>query len=241
MLRQIITEVHGIKRIVLLWNLAVKPVDKFHPRKDRGILQKIIQRSLHDAESRFRDRCVGCFFLVIGAERRLVKADQRVPSAVSADNSQALYRRGSRHGDRRFAGDQAQRRRPFFRRRELLSVGPPPCADLFRLQDRLTIDPERNPVSRLDFGPIQLCADRRRSFWIFQRTDASLQQRRCPCRVAERFQKECAFASGLLRDDHRPLLRKNIALVPPVGQTADVRAGDGLVSAQIDADMIVVF
>ena len=109
------------------------------------------------------------------------------------------------------------------------------------MQDGLTVDPERDPVSRFDFGPIQLCTDRRRGFGTFQRMDTDVQQRIFLCRVAERFQKERTFVSGFLWNDHRPLLCKNAALVLTVNQTADVRAVDGLTSAQIDTDTAVIF
>jgi len=71
--------------------------------------------------------------------------------------------------------------------------------------------------------------------------DADLQQRFFLCCAAKCFQKECAFASGLLGNDNRPLLRKNIALILAIGQTADIRTGNELIFTQIDADAVVVF
>ena len=96
-------------------------------------------------------------------------------------------------------------------------------------------------ISRLDLGPVQLRPDGRRRFRVLQGMDAHVQQglfRRC---TAERLQKERAFASGFLRDHHGALLRKDVALVLSVGQTADIRAGDGFSISQVDADMVIVF
>ena len=234
-------EVHRIKRVILPGDLTVKPMDELHSRENGSVLQKIIQRRLHHAEGLLRDRSVGRLFLAVGAERRLVKADQCVSARVASDDPQSLDGRGGHHGNRGLPRDQAERRRAFLPLGKPISIGLPPGTDPFGPRHRLPVDPEGNPVSRLDLRPVQLRPNGCGGLRGLQCVDADVQQRLGLRRVAERLQEECAFACRLLRDDHRAFFRKDIALILAVGQTADIRAGDRLVIAHVDTDMVIGF
>ena len=133
-------KVKGTERVLLLGDLPVEPVHKLHARKDRRILQQIVQRRLHHAERLLGNGRVDRLFLVVGAKCRPIKADQRVSAGVSSHGTQTLNVGGRHHGSRGFAGNQAQLCRRSIPLGKPLSVLLPPTADIFRLHHGVSVD-----------------------------------------------------------------------------------------------------
>ena len=239
-------KVKGTERVLLLGDLPVEPVHKLHARKDRRILQQIVQRRFHHAERLLGNGRVDRLFLIVGAKCRLIKADQSISFGVPSHGVQALNGGGRHHGNRGLAGDQAQLCRGRISLGKPLSVLPPPTADLFGLHHGVSVDPKGDPVTRLYLHAIQLCPDGLRNFGGFQRADAGLQQRLLLRRVAERFQKESALGGGFgpirrcVGNHNGPFFHQNVAFVPALRKAPHVRAEQMLIIAQINADMVVV-
>ena len=222
-------------------------MNEFHTRKNRSIFQQFIQRSFHYAESLLRDRSVGRLFLIIRAERRLIKADQRISPCMSANDEKSLNRCRRSHCLCRLAGNQAQCRRFFTFLRKLFSKGFPPISNLFGLQYRLTVDPKGYRISRLDFHSVEFFADFFYRFRRFQCTYTGPKPRLCLRCTAECFQKKTtlgwqfAILCCCIRHNNRTFLNKNITFISALRKASNIRTQYRFLISQIDADMIIVF
>ena len=149
-------------RILFLANWFIIPVYELDPCKNRSngnhlvclfalihcrsASQQIIQCRFHRGKGSLRHRRVSRLFQAIGAERTFIKADQGIPSGVSAYCGQPCHRRNGGQGNCRFPRDHTARFRLSVIFSKLLPVFAPPSRQRRTFQNGSAAHFERNTI-----------------------------------------------------------------------------------------------